>query len=167
MLPPTTQNDQTVSKRHPIIHEDVVRIVDNHLPWSRFSGRTVLISGANGFLPAYMVETFAYLNETDMQPKCRIIALVRNREKAEKRFAHLIDRPEFSLLVQDVCAPISLDGELHIIIHAASQASPKYYGKDPVGTLSANSLGTHNLLSLGRHHGIEDFLFFSSGDVYG
>ena len=167
MLPPTTQNHQTVSKRHPIIQEDIVRIVGNDLPWSRFARKTVLVSGANGFLPACMVETLAYLNETEMQPKCRIIALVRNQEKAQKRFAHLLGRPDFSLLVQDVCAPITLDGELHMIIHAASQASPKYYGKDPVGTLSANSLGTHNLLSVGRQHRIENFLFFSSGDVYG
>ena len=35
-----------------------------------------------------------------------------------------------------------LQEPIHFIVHAASQASPKYYGTDPVGTLSANVLGT-------------------------
>ncbi len=155
------------SRRNPIIQEDVAQIAGHELPWDRFSGKTVLVSGANGFLPAYMVETLAYLNELEPSANCKVIALVRNPAKAQARFAHLLGRPDFSLLVQDVCSPIEIDEKVHIIIHAASQASPKYYGKDPVGTLSANTLGTHNLLSLGRRHHIENFLFFSSGDVYG
>lgn len=153
--------------RNPIIQEDVAQIVAQDLPWDRFSGKSVLVSGANGFLPAYMVETLLYANEVKASTNCKVIALVRNAAKAEARFAHLLGRPDFSLLVQDVCSPIAPAGKVNMIIHAASQASPKYYGKDPVGTLSANTLGTHNLLSLAREHGVEDFLYFSSGDVYG
>jgi len=69
--------------------------------------------------------------------------------------------------VQDVSAPIQLDLPHHFIIHAASQASPKYYGVDPVGTLSANVLGTMQLLELARKHPVISFLYFSSGEVYG
>ena len=71
------------------------------------------------------------------------------------------------LLVQDVCEPVALDEPIHFIVHAASQASPKYYGTDPVGTLSANVLGTYHLLNLAATHRVEAFLFFSSGEVYG
>jgi len=53
------------------------------------------------------------------------------------------------------------------IIHAASQASPKYYGVDPVGTLMANSIGTRYLLQHAVNTKAERFLFFSSGEVYG
>ncbi len=48
-----------------------------------------------------------------------------------------------------------------------SQASPKYFGSDPVGTLKANVLGTYNLLELARIKHINTFLYFSSGEVYG
>lgn len=153
--------------RNSIIQEDIEHIIAHDLPWSRFAGKTILVSGANGFLPAYMVETLTYLNEIEPAAGCKVIGLVRNRAKAEARFAHLLSRPDFSLLVQDVCSPIEVEQKIDMIIHAASQASPKYYGKDPVGTLSANTLGTHNLLSLGTRHAIESFLFFSSGEVYG
>ncbi|MCX8480888.1 MAG: NAD-dependent epimerase/dehydratase family protein, partial [Sediminibacterium sp.] len=57
--------------------------------------------------------------------------------------------------------------KIDFIIHAASQASPKYYGIDPVGTLKANVVGTINLLELARKKKIESFLYFSSGEVYG
>jgi nucleoside-diphosphate-sugar epimerase len=154
------------ASRNPIVKEDVARICAHELPWRAFSGKTVLVSGANGFLPAYMVETLLYLNET-AGTGCRVVGLVRNREKAEKRFSHVLGRSDFSLLVQDVCAPIEVDNKIDFIIHAASQASPKYYGIDPAGTLLANTLGTYNLLQLASKHVVEGFLFFSSGDVYG
>ena len=98
---------------------------------------------------------------------CRVIGLARTREKAERRFAHLLGRADFSLLIQDVCSPVAIGDKVDFIIHAASQASPKYYGKDPVGTLLANTLGTHNLLCLAKKCDSQSFLFLSSGDVYG
>jgi len=153
-------------KRNCIIEQDLADIVAQDLPWHEFAGRTVLVSGANGFLPAYMVETLLYLNEKH-GVNCRVIGLVRNREKAERRFVHLLSRPDFSLLVQDVCSPIALKENVDFVVHAASEASPKYYCKDPAGTLLANALGTYNLLEIARKSSSRGFLFFSSGEVYG
>ncbi len=149
-----------------MIQEDVERIARAPLPWERFEGKTVLITGANGFLPAYMVEVLTHLSETGAA-RCRVLALVRSRAKAEARFPHLYGRSDFKLIVQDVCSPVDPGEKVDYIVHAASQASPKFYGVDPVGTLLANTLGTSNLLSLARAHQVEGFLFFSSGDVYG
>jgi UDP-glucuronate decarboxylase len=53
------------------------------------------------------------------------------------------------------------------IIHAASQASPKFFGVDPVGPFEANVLGTQHMLHLAHQSHSEGFLFFSSGEVYG
>ena len=156
-----------VAQRNPIIQEDVARIAAHDLPWRTFANKTVLVSGANGFLPACLVETLAWLNESDPSMHCRLIGLVRNRQKAERRFAHLLDRPGFSLAIQDVAAPLTISEPVDFIVHAASQASPKYFGADPVGTLAANTLGTYNLLSLARDCRAQGFLFISSGEVYG
>ena len=150
-----------------IIEEDLAAITNSNLAWSEFAGKTVLISGANGFLPSYMVETLLYLNENKLLRPVKVIGLVRNRERAEARFAAHLDNAALHLLVQDVCAPVGVDGPVDYVIHAASQASPKYYGLDPVGTLSANVLGTHHLLGLAKDKGARGFLFFSSGEVYG
>jgi UDP-glucuronate decarboxylase len=147
-----------------IIAEDLDIIINAQLNWASFSNKNVLITGANGFLPAYLVETLLHLIKKGIINNTIIFALVRNIEKAKKRF-----KPNKNLhfIVQDVCDPISIEEPLHFIIHAASQASPKYYGTDPVGTLNANVLGTTNLLKLAKENPIESFLYFSSSEVYG
>lgn len=148
-----------------VIAEDLAEIALG-VNAKQLRGKTVLIAGAGGFLPAYMVETLLYLNETQ-NCECRVIALVRNVEKASKRFAHYSGRADLVVIQGDVS---SLEKNLEradIIIHAASPASPKYYGKDPVGVMRANILGMNNLLELARRWGVESFLYFSSGEVYG
>ncbi len=147
-----------------IIREDVAHIIAHFHEWDKFRNKTVLISGANGFLPAYLVETFMTL---DVSFNTTVIALVRNQQKAENRFRHLLNSTRLEIVVQDVTAPIEIAEKIDFIIHAASQASPKYYKTDPVGTLSANVLGTINLIELARKNNVESFLFFSSGEVYG
>lgn len=149
-----------------VISEDLDLIIGADLPWRRFAGKTVLITGANGFLPAYMVETLLYLNERQ-QLDIRVVGLVRDREKALARFGDHVKANRMHLIVQDVCEPLRISDRAEFIVHAASQASPGYYGSDPVGTLKANVIGTHNLLELAREKGTESFLFFSSGEVYG
>jgi UDP-glucuronate decarboxylase len=150
-----------------IIQEDIDFIFNSDLDWDRFRNKTVLISGASGFIASYMVETLLYLNEKLNQQSTKVIALVRNIDKAKVRFNAYLQCPEFKLLLQDVSDEININDEVDYIIHAASQASPKYYSVDPVGTLKANIFGTTNLLSLAKKLNTKSFLFFSSSEVYG
>ncbi|MEI7901706.1 MAG: NAD-dependent epimerase/dehydratase family protein [bacterium] len=153
--------------RHPVIEDDLTSIVSAPLPWQELSGKTIVVSGAGGMLPAYMVETLLFLNETVPGQRVKVVALVRNGDKAMRRFTHYRGRSDLLVLVQDVCCPVTVDFPVDIIIHAASQASPKYYGVDPVGTLTANVIGTYNMLELARRIACKSVLFFSSGEVYG
>lgn len=147
-----------------IITEDIIDIISRFNDWEKFRNKTVLISGANGFLPAYLVETFLSL---DKSINTKVIALVRNRKKAEKRFSHWLNNINLIIIEHDVCNVLKYSESINFIIHAASQASPKYYGADPVGTLNANVLGTINLIKLAKEKNVESFLYFSSGEVYG
>jgi nucleoside-diphosphate-sugar epimerase len=153
--------------QNKIINEDIQYIATTDLDWKQFENKTILITGANGFLPAYMVETLLYLVSAKIVEHLKVYALVRNKEKAEKRFAHLLNDWHLQFIVQDVCSPIQIEEPIHFIIHAASQASPKYYGTDPVGTLNANVTGTLNLCELAKKNPVKSFLYFSSGEVYG
>jgi UDP-glucuronate decarboxylase len=152
--------------RHPVIEEDLRRIVSSGLPWDRLFGKTILISGANGFVPSYMLETLLYLNES-AGAGIHAVALVRNRERATRRLGHLAGRPDLTIVVQNVQDPYVGPVAVDFVIHAASQASPKFYSTDPVGTFAANVMGTWRMLETARDARSEGFLFFSSGEVYG
>jgi len=153
--------------RNPITEDDLENIINANLPWSKFENKTVLVTGANGFLPSYMIETLLYLNEKRNNGFTKVFALVRTEKNAYIRFRNYKNRKDLDFIVQDVCNPLNLNEKLDFIIHAASQASPTYYKTDPVGTLCANTIGTYNLLNLAKEQNLEAFLFFSSAEVYG
>lgn len=150
-----------------IIQEDLKTIYNSDIDWTKFFNTTILITGANGFLPAYLVESLLYLNFINPKNNVKVIGLVRNIENAKNRFSEYIGSSNLEFIEQDVSDPIIFKQKVDYIIHAASQASPKYYGTDPVGTLKANVLGTINLLDFARIKEIKSFLYFSSGEVYG
>lgn len=67
----------------------------------------------------------------------------------------------------DVTKPIEGTTQYHYIIHAASNAAPKAFSETPVEVMKSNLLGVMNLLDYGKEHGLERFLFISTGEVYG
>jgi len=156
-----------LNERHPIITADLNSILSSELPWSFLDGKTVLVTGAYGFLAAYMVETMLYLNEQKRKPQIKVIALVRSETKARQRFQAYFGRPDLEFLVQDVVKPIDYSGKIDYIVHAASKASPKYYAVAPVDIIGANVFGTHNVLQLAQRKNAKGVLYFSTSEVYG
>lgn len=149
-----------------IIREDTNRILNSGFDFNRLYGRTVLISGANGYVPAYFVHTFLGLND-EHNAGIRVIALCRNAARAQDRFTDYIGRNDFKLLIQDVCEPVNLEEEIHFFIHAAGPAGTNSRYIDTVNTFGANVFGAKNMLELAAHNPCEGFLLISSIDVYG
>lgn len=153
-----------------IIEADLENVVGRTLPWEKLSGCRIVVTGAGGFLGAYLVRTLEALHRLGkVDQPIQIVAMVRHLDRAQQRFIDLLDSPNFELLKWDLCEIAEpLIGDAHYVIHAASQASPRYYGVDPVGTLLPNAVGTAALLSAfqkSRHP--RGFLFVSSSEVYG
>lgn len=80
--------------------------------------------------------------------------------------AHLFSNPAFSFYPQDVTNYIYVTGEVDVILHFASPASPIDYLELPIQTLKVGSLGTHKGLGLARLKGAR-FLLASTSEVYG
>lgn len=149
-----------------IVQEDMRTLRECGLPIENLRGRHVLITGASGMLAAYMVYFFEYLNRTE-DYGIHVTALVRNEEKAWKKFGEFRDDPDFELLVQDVCTPVERKWEhLDFIIHAAGNASPQFILNDPVGIINANTTGTMNVMELAKDYRAR-VLYTSTREVYG
>lgn len=149
-----------------IILEDLERIASEQVQWEKLRGATVLITGAAGMIASYLTYLLLYLNETKNM-KIQVLALVRNKEKAEKHFAGLLNREDLKLVVQDVCEPLDYEDKIDFIIHAASQVSPAQFIQDPAGTISANTTGTLTMLNLAKQKKAKGFLYLSTREIYG
>lgn len=149
-----------------VVAHDLDEILDRDLPWDELSGTTVLVTGASGMLPSYVVYTLLALNDRH-GAGITVHGLVRNGEKARRLLADVLDRPDFHLVVQDVSSPLELPGPVDYVVHGASAARPALHGSRPVLTIKANLLGTFNLLDLCVAKAARGFVLMSSAEVYG
>ncbi|HHZ06883.1 MAG TPA: NAD-dependent epimerase/dehydratase family protein [Clostridiales bacterium] len=149
-----------------IIYNDLLSVANADLPWSQLQNKTIFITGAGGFIGYYL--TMAMLIRNDIYgDNIKVLALVRNREKAEKRFGDVLLRNDIEILVQDVCDNIETEEKADYVIHAASQASAYFFENDPVGTIDANLTGTYKVLEYAKKCDAVSTLFVSSLKVYG
>lgn len=150
-----------------IIREDLTRIASVNLPWENLREKTILVTGGGGFLAAYLIKAILAINSL-YRLNIKIICVARNIQSIEVRLSAYVHVENLLVIQHDISKPLPSDFPCaDIIIHSASQASPKYYGVDPVGTLLANSTGTMYLLDHAVKSKADRFLFFSSGEIYG
>src|ERR1043166_3872737 len=83
-----------------------------------FAGKTVLMTGARGFLGRHFTEVFAYLNEHVLDEPCKFVGM-DNLLTAGEAGASVQERPGFTFLKRDVIEPIEYDGHVDYVIHAA------------------------------------------------
>lgn len=156
-----------MAKISTVIVEDVrsvaAQMADN---LSVLAGKTVLVTGACGFLPSYFVDLFVALNETGLAGPCRVIAADNFVSGVPDRLQHLAARADVQILTADLSKPFTVDEQPHYIIHGASIASPVFYRRYPLETIAVNVDGTRNLLELARR-GTRSFLYLSSSEIYG
>jgi UDP-glucuronate decarboxylase len=149
-----------------LIDDDLKYITNSDLDWGSFENTSILVTGANGMLPAYLVETLLFLNKTRFKKPAKVIALVRNKQRSEARFRRYLGDNNLVFLAQDIIVPLQIN-HVNFVIHAASKASPKNYSIDPVDVITTNLIGTYNILEYAKKIKPDSVLFFSSGEVYG
>lgn len=118
-------------------------------------------------MASYLVKTLLRANLVN---DLKLKVLVTTRSKPEKFFRLIpyLTCDNLSFFSHNANSPLPADfPKADFIIHSASQASPRFFGSDPVGTLKTNSVGTMYLLDHAVTCGVEKFLFFSSGEIYG
>ena len=131
------------------------------------AGSRVLVTGSNGFLCSYLVDTIALWNDVSGNARCHVIAMDNLLTGTNQRLAHLQSRDDIEMLAHDVNEPFPDLGRIDRIVHGASIASPTTYRRNPLATLDANIGGTRHALDLARKSGARGVLVMSSSEIYG
>lgn len=121
--------------------------------------KRVLITGGAGFLGSHLCDR--YIDEG-----YNVICMDNLSTGSADNIAHLVGNELFEFIKHDVTNYIHVGGELDLILHFASPASPIDYLKMPIQTLKVGSLGTHKALGLAKAKNAR-LLLASTSEVYG
>ena len=153
--------------KSPLYRDDLEYLAGLNLPWKKLENRCILITGASGLICRLIVDVLMYRNE-NFGMNCTVFAIGRNTDKAKKMFADIWDNELFKFSSHDINKPLELEiGKVEYVVHMASNTHPIAYSTDPIGTVSANVIGTNNLLEFAVEHNTIRFLFASSNEIYG
>lgn len=156
-------------KHMDIFWEDISKISDvEFIDWNRLRGTTFFITGATGLIGTALVKSLALVNKK-RNLGLRIMALVRNEEKARARFLSCQEDVSLEFLVGSVESfdYNKAEGKVDYIIHGASQTASKEFVQHAVETMDTALSGTKNLLELAKNKKVQGFIYLSSMEVYG
>ncbi len=119
----------------------------------------VVVTGGAGFLGSHLCTRI--LGEGH-----EVVALDNYITGQPPNVAHLGDNPSFTLVEADVTEGISVDGDVDLVMHWASPASPIDYLEHPIETMKVGSHGTENALELALNKGSR-FVLASTSETYG
>ena len=120
--------------------------------------RSVILGGA-GFLGSHLCD---FLIERGHE----VVVIDDLTSGRVENIEHNIESHAVQFLHQNICLPITIDGNIDFVFNLASPASPPRYMKLQRHTLSTGSLGTMNALDLAGNKGAR-FIQASTSEVYG
>ena len=141
-----------------IFDEDIQNIIKN-FDMSVFKNKTILVTGATGLIGKLCVKSLL-----NCGCNVKVIALVRNRQKADNVFGN---NPNLELIVQDINDKIDANIKADYIIHGASVTASADFINKPVETIMTAINGTKNVLEYAKKSNIEGMVYLSSLEVYG
>ena len=121
-------------------------------------GRVVVTGGA-GFLGSHLCE--ALLARGD-----QVVCFDNLMTSDGSNLTALDASPNFTFVRGNVSEGIDVDGQVDVVAHLASPASPPEYLRLPLETLAVGSRGTGACLDLAKRTGAR-FVFASTSEIYG
>lgn len=142
-----------------ILEEDINNIIKD-FDMSVFDQKTVLITGATGLIGKICTKSLLQSGYNT-----QVIALIRNKEKAEKLFGN--NNKRLTYLEQDITSKLQTNRKVDYIIHCANTTSSQDFVEKPVETIYTTVNGTRNILEFAKNKQITSIIYLSSLEIYG
>ncbi len=119
---------------------DIDKIIHSLPELDTLSGKSIMITGANGLICSAVVDILIRYNETHTAAPVHITAAGRSPERLRERFGKFSGKKYFSFMNYDASRDRVGDFHADYIIHGASNATPASMSAEPVETMLANML---------------------------
>jgi nucleoside-diphosphate-sugar epimerase len=130
-------------------------------------GKSILITGGTGFFGIWLLLFLDFAN-TELNLKISVEVNSRNPDKFLSTFPQFLSKSWILWNKSDIRNFVPNRANFDFVIHGATtSASETFYGTEPIEKFSVTYDGTKRLLEQLKNYTIENFLFMSSGSVYG
>ncbi len=147
--------------------EDNYNIAKNEaVDWNQLKDSIILVTGATGLIGTTLIRGLMERNQS-YAANLKVVALVRNKEKATQLFSSYISKGWLELLVGDVNHLQDVESTVDYIVHGASVTSSRDFVDKPVETILTAIEGTKNILELAKNKQVKSMVYMSSMEVYG
>ena len=148
-----------INKQHPLYREDIRNILSTK-GIEALRGQRILITGATGMVGTMLIDALMQVEGV------RVIAVGRNKAKAEARLGAHFANERFCFMEHDVCQPFDSDLKADYILPMASNTHPLAYSQYPIETMMINLKGAEHALNLAHETGAT-VVYTSTNEVYG
>ena len=149
-----------------ILIDDVNAFAESFELSESLRGKTFLITGATGLIGSVMIKCLLALNRK-LALGIKVIAVVRDMDKAKTVFADEFSDIEFKKLSLNEITTSAIGTDIDYIVHLASPTASKYFIEHPVETLRTAIEGTTAVLEYAKTVGVKGMVYASSIEVYG
>jgi dTDP-glucose 4,6-dehydratase len=126
---------------------------------AEFPFRRTVVTGGAGFLGARLCKRL-------LDSGSAVVCVDNLLTSSRHAISGLAGRPGFEFRCADVTEPLGITGDVDLVFHCASPASPIDYRRHPLETMNAGSRGTQYALELAGRAGAR-FVLASTSEVYG
>ena len=138
----------------------------------RLNGKTILVTGAAGFIGANLVRRLYEMAEDITVIGLDSVNDYYDVSLKEYRLQELEKFPSFKFIKGNLADKALIDSifaeyKPAIVVNLAAQAGVRYSITNPDAYIEANLIGFYNILEACRHNPVEHLVYASSSSVYG
>jgi UDP-glucose 4-epimerase len=122
-----------------------------------------LVTGGAGFLGSHLCNRLVDLG-------AEVLCFDNLSTGKIEYISKLLERPNFKFVKGDLLNLSEVKKivkDVDVIYHLAAKVGVKHYVEDPIGVMTTNIYGTHNLLEAAVRRNVKRFLLASTSEVYG